>query len=327
MPSVRVTRGRLTALWLVLRAVGKLGGQAESSEVLLYARRSGLRGGGLPVRDGMRLAREGSFVVERAGVLGLADLGDRALALANQDEPPAEAIRLFVSVLLLGDPPPWVAWWQGSPEDFDNVIPEGERQAMHDAGFLPVPEPDDPLGWGWWEAMVRVPLPEQTAIQRKQIGDAGEQLTIEYERWRLAEQGHPELAAQVLWVAQESDAYGFDVLSFAGDDANSLQVNDRIAIEVKSTSLPLRGPFPLYLTAHEWTTARGLGGRYRLHLWHSVEPGPPAQSRAERPIILPAEQLLSHLPGEPPCAEECSWQTAHLLLPVPDEALAGPEAA
>lgn len=326
MPSVRVTRGRLTALWLVLRAVGKLGGQAESSEVLLYARRSGLRGGGLPVRDGMRLAREGSFVVERGGVLGLADLGDRALALADQDEPPPEAVRLFISVLFLGDPPPWVAWWQGAPEDFDSVIPEGERQAMQDAGFLPVPEADDPVVWGWWQAMARVPLPEQTAIKRKQIGDAGEQLTLEYERWRLAEQGHPELAAQVLWVAQESDAYGFDVLSFAGDDVGDLEVDDRVAIEVKSSALPPRGQFPLYLTAHEWKTARGLGWRYRLHLWHSVEPGPPARSEGDHPIILPAEQLTSHLPLEPSCGEECRWETAHLRLPIAEGAVDDPAA-
>lgn len=78
----------------------------------------------------------------------------------------------------------------------------------------------------------------------------------------------------------------------------------------------MRGPFPLYLTVHEWMTAQGLGERYLLHLWHSVEPGPPHRSRAAEPITLPAEQLAGHLPGQSSCDDECSWQTARVLLPV-----------
>ncbi len=317
MASVRITRGRLTALWLVLRTAQKLGGQAESSEVLLYARRSGLRGGELPIDDGLRLAREGQFVVERAGVLALGPLGDRALAISDDDEPPKTAITLFVSVLLLAEPPAWVPWWQGASAEPEAVIPEDEQPVMREAGLLPQPEPLDPAGWAWWHALGAVPLPEQTALRRKHIGDAGEELTVKYEQWRLAEGGRPDLAAQVRWVAQENDAYGFDVLSFAGPSSTGLNVEDPIAIEVKSTSLPALQVFPLYLTAHEWQAAETLGDRHRLHLWTAVDPGPPPRSANRRPFVISAAELVDHLPSPSRCGEGCGWQSASLKLQLP----------
>ena len=316
MPSVRVTRGRLTATWHVLRTLEKLGGQAEASDVISFARRSSLRGGGLPLQDGVRLAREGNFLLDRAGTFALQPLGVRALGLGQEDEPSQDVLRLFVTVLLLRDPPTWVAWWQGAPADIETVIPEGERVVLEDAGLLPPPSPGDPAGWGWWQALGRVPLPEQTAIERKEIGNAGEALTVEYERWRLTEQGHVDLASQVAWVAQESDAYGFDVLSFAGDDHGDLSPNSAIAIEVKSTTLPAGPVFRCFLTAHEWETAIGLGNRYVLHLWQSVDPGPPPASRNDRPLILPASVLTDHLPGGSNCGDRCAWQSARLELPL-----------
>jgi Domain of unknown function (DUF3883) len=314
MASVRVTRGRLTALWLVLRTLEKLGGQAAASEVQVYARRSALRGGGLPIIDGVRLACEGRFMIERMGVFTLEPLGHRALRLADDDEPPAPVLRLFVSVLLLAEPPTWVAWWQGAPHDLEDVVPDGEKQVMRDVGLLPPPVQTDPAGWAWWQALNQVPLPEQTAVRRKHIGDAGEQLTVSFEQRRLTQEGYAELAAQVRWVAQESDAYGFDVLSFAGSSQGELQPEDPVAIEVKSTSLPVVKVFPLYLTAHEWRTAEGLGHRYRMHLWASVDPGPPARSRQGEPIVLQGGELAGHLPGPAPCAEDCAWQTARIHM-------------
>jgi hypothetical protein len=316
MPTVRFTRGRLTATWLVLRTLEKIGGQAEASEVMSYARRSSLRGGGLPLQDGARLAREGGFVVERAGIYALQPLGQRALELGSEDEPSHQVLRLFVTVLLLRDPPTWVAWWQGAPHDLDAVIPEGERIVLREAGLLPVPPATDPAGWGWWQALGRVPLPEHTAIERKQIGDAGESLSVRYERWRLTEQGYVDLASRVAWLAQESDAYGFDVLSFAGDDHPPLAPDTPMAIEVKSTALPGGPFFRCFLTAHEWETALGLAERHVLHFWQGVDAGPPPSSRNERPIVMPASLLTDHLPGASACGDACGWQSARVEIPV-----------
>jgi Domain of unknown function (DUF3883) len=316
MPSVRLTPGRLTALWLILQTLAELGGRAEISDVSASARRSALRAGGLPVPDGLRLAREGGFVFESAGTCVLEPLGERALAMSDEEEPPPEVLRLFITVLFLRLPPPWVAWWQGSPGDIEAVVPAEEQRVMRDAGLLPQPPIEDPGGWAWWEALGRVPLAEHTAAARKEIGDAGEELSFEFERRRLRAEGYDELADAVDWIARDSDAYGFDVLSFAGDDHAPLDPNERIAIEVKSTALPVIEDFPLFFTAHEWEVLSRLGPRGVLHLWPAVEAGPPPRSRAEQPIVCAPATLAEHLPGPPTCGEPCGWQSAELRVKV-----------
>jgi hypothetical protein len=313
MASVALTPGRLTALWLVLRTTKKLGSAAEIDEIRGYAARSSLRSGALPVADGVRLAREGGFLCEHGSRVTLGHLGYQALALADEDEPPQEARRLFMSVLLLRDPPPWVAYWQGDPGSLDLVVPERERRSLSEAGLLPPGEgPDELVGWSFWRALGRVPLMEETAAQRKLIGNAGEELTIAHERQRLTLEGHPELAAQVRWLTQESDAYGFDVLSFAG--RSDPVPETPIAIEVKSSSLPATTYVRFFLSAHEWDTATELGDRYLVHVWTRVDPGPPARARDPGPTVVRAADIVGHLPTSPNCGDPCRWQSAEVHL-------------
>ena len=59
----RFTPGKFTALWVILRSLRQLGEGVTEDELLSYARRSGLRAGGLPVGDGLALARAGDFIV------------------------------------------------------------------------------------------------------------------------------------------------------------------------------------------------------------------------------------------------------------------------
>lgn len=316
MPSVRLTPGRLTALWLVLQSLAELGGRAEVSDLRATARRSALRAGGLPVPDGLTLAREGGFVFESAGTCALEPLGERALAMSEEEEPSPDVLRLFITVLFLRRPPTWVAWWQGSPGDIEAVVPSEELRVMRAAGLLPQPPVEDPGGWAWWQALGRVPFPEDTAAARKRIGDAGEELSVKFERRRLRAQGYNALADAVRWIARESDAYGFDVLSYAGDDHSPLEANDRIAIEVKSTVLPVIEYFPLFFTVHEWEVLSGLGPRGVLHLWPAVDAGPPPRAGPERPIVASPASLAAHLPAPPDCGETCGWQSAELQVKV-----------
>jgi hypothetical protein len=313
MPSVALSSGRLTALWLVLRSLDRLGGTATGVELTSFASRSALRSGALPIRDGMQLAREGRLVEDRAQSIELTDLGRGALALGVEDDPSPEARRFFLSVLLLSDPPPWVAYWQGDPAALDLVLPERERRTLADSGLLPAAADDDMTAWAFWQALGRVPLVAETAAQRKVIGDAGEALSLAYERQRLTDEGFPELAIGVQWLSRESDAYGFDILSFSGRAGGNPE--DRRAIEVKSTSLPRGRAFHFYLSAHEWETAAELGDRYVIHIWTGVDPGPPPQAREGGPVVVRPLDLDGHIPREPACGERCRWETAGIYLP------------
>ncbi|HEX8744542.1 MAG TPA: DUF3883 domain-containing protein [Thermoleophilaceae bacterium] len=157
------------------------------------------------------------------------------------------------------------------------------------------------------------PSRTRTAAERKAIGDAGESLTVRFEQERLRSDGRPDLAREVRWIAQESDAYGFDVLSYRGARHGGAP-DEELAIEVKSSTLPLSSRFHFFLTGHEWKIATQLDERYVFYFWPGVDPGPPARSRQREPIMATGETVAVHLPGGPPCGEECAWTAASVYL-------------
>lgn len=74
--------------------------------------------------------------------------------------------------------------------------------------------------------------------QRNQsLGNLGEELVLEYEKWKLIQIGKEKLAEQVRWIAhEEGDGAGFDILS------KNLNGTDKY-IEVKTTKLGKETPF------------------------------------------------------------------------------------
>lgn len=315
MPSVSLSAGRITACWFIIRSLDRLGGSATQAELLKSASRTSLRSGGLPVRDGIRLAVEGALANASQDRIQLTEVGSAALMLAREDEPTPEARRFLVTRLLLADPPPWVAYWQGDPEALDYILPGSERKTLVESGLFPPEQEQFNLdSWAFWRALRRVPLMAETAGHRKRLGDAGEHLSMNFERNRLIADGHPELADQVQWLARESDAYGFDILSFKGGLGDSAPT--RIAIEVKATSLPRTAELHFFLSSHEWETAALLGDRYQVHVWTAVDPGPPSTAREPGPIFIATDTIAPHLPRAPECELRCHWQTAEIYLPI-----------
>src|SRR6266849_1314090 len=85
---------------------------------------------------------------------------------------------------------------------------------------------------------------------------------IRIEKQRLAGEGYPGLAMRVRWVAKESAAYGFDILSFCGSSRSPGFPERRFAIEVKGQTVTPQNQFTFFLTSHEWRTALALGDQY-----------------------------------------------------------------
>lgn len=314
MPVPRFTPGRFTALWVVLRSLKRLGECVTEDELLAFARRSGLRAGGLPVGDGYALATLGAFIEDRGGRLYLTSLGHEALAHFDDDEPNPGVLRLFASVLFLRHPPAWVAYWQGNPENIDLAIPDGNRDILREAGLLDGTEPKNIEAWALWNALRTAPPLEVAMAHRAAIGAAGEELTLGHERTRLQAEGFPELAARVRWVARESAAYGFDVLSYAGRMFSPGHPATPLAIEVKASASIARGRVEFYLTRHEWETARRFPGIYVVQHWSGVRPGTSPEALGT-PLLLRAEQLSRHIPGTVGCGDECHWESACLVIP------------
>jgi uncharacterized protein DUF3883 len=81
----------------------------------------------------------------------------------------------------------------------------------------------------------------------RSLGEAGEELIIKYEKWRLIERGKEGLANKIEWVSKErGDGTGFDILS------RNVNGTDRY-IEVKTTKLSKETP--IYLTRTELSFA------------------------------------------------------------------------
>lgn len=76
------------------------------------------------------------------------------------------------------------------------------------------------------------------------VGQTGERIALEYERWRLIRAGKEALADKVEWVSEtRGDGLGFDILS------RNENGTDRY-IEVKATKLTKEAPF--YFTRLEY---------------------------------------------------------------------------
>ena len=314
-PVPRISPGRLTALWVVLRSIVKLGEVISVEELLAFSRRSGLRCGGLPIAEGFALAVHGGFLTTGDPVR-LTGLGREALERGSEEEPTQDVLRLFVSALVLRYPPSWVAYWQGDPDSAELVVPESTREVLSEADLLRPAAVEDLEVWAWWDALRSVPLAEETAGLRKAIGDAAEELSLSYERNRLRAEGFPYLAERVRWLARESAAYGFDILSFSGRAYGITSPDAALAVEVKGMALVARDAFRFHVSLHEWRTAQTLSARYIFHLWDGVHPGADCKARLAEPIIVRADALAKHLPSAPPCGETCSWESSIVSLVV-----------
>ena len=90
-----------------------------------------------------------------------------------------------------------------------------------------------------------------------QLGTLGEQLVIEYEKWRLIRAGKTNLAHQIEWIARDQgDGAGFDILS------RNTNGSDRF-IEVKTTKLSKYTP--IYISRNELMFSQANASQYFLY--------------------------------------------------------------
>jgi hypothetical protein len=93
--------------------------------------------------------------------------------------------------------------------------------------------------------------------RNRKLGRSGEQIVLEYERWRLEKAGRKDLSARIRWVAeQDGDGLGYDITSFDEDGTE-------IFIEVKTTRSGTEMPF--LISANEVAVSQELGAQYRLY--------------------------------------------------------------
>lgn len=114
----------------------------------------------------------------------------------------------------------------------------------------------------------RKPDYSEQDTKNRQLGRAGEELVLQFERDRLAREGRHDLAEKVLHVAEvEGDGAGHDIRSYRTDGSP-------LFIEVKTTRGGQETPF--YLSANELEFARRHNASYYLFRVFDFAGNPPS---------------------------------------------------
>ena len=106
------------------------------------------------------------------------------------------------------------------------------------------------------ERLVRKFDPAERDFRNRELGKAGEEAVLRFERLRLEQEERPDLARKVRWIAQEDgDGAGYDIHSY------DRRGSDRL-IEVKTTTGGQRTPF--FLTRNECALAEERVDAFKL---------------------------------------------------------------
>ncbi|OAX56908.1 hypothetical protein A6R73_01570 [Xanthomonas translucens pv. poae] len=171
--------------------------------------------------------------------------------------------------------PPWLGQLR-SGREFLSEAGADIRSCFERAGALDAAP--NQVVVSWWDDLAG--LAYGTLNQAKMdVGRRAERLSLEREHRRLeAFPGHPP----VQWTALDSNAAGYDILSWSKKDGHWHPVY----LEVKGFSI---SPARLYLTRNEWDTAKRLADDFHFQVW-DVGSGRMAQ--------LSTSQMQPHVPTD-----------------------------
>lgn len=103
----------------------------------------------------------------------------------------------------------------------------------------------------------------QQEQNNQRLGKSGEELVVQYEKWRLITSGKPNLADKVEWISHtRGDGFGFDILSCNIDGTDKY-------VEVKTTKLSKETPF--YFTQNELQFSLEHCDKYHLYRLFSFD--------------------------------------------------------
>lgn len=312
-PSV----GRLTLAWSLVDILQRRTDLARD-EVLSVLRRES-DAAECMVLDALALAEGLGLVAEQDGALRVAPVAATLGEVTRGQLPDTGVYRGLLLTYVDRARPVWAASAALSRTAVEAYVPNVVSESLSAAKVIGV---DIAEGADeWWAALRRIVQDwerDDTAL----VGYAAEQLTLEYERKRLADCGLGHLGARIRWVSQESDAYGFDILSWVGDLSDTLgqEPTAALRIEVKGSMAGDPERFRFYMTRNEWNTATDSSVAYVLHLWPHVL----RQRRedAHVPAVLLPYQLEQRMPEDR--SDSVSWTESRLLIGLPSEPSSAP---
>jgi hypothetical protein len=181
-------------------------------------------------------------------------------------------IRFQLHAFILQTKPPWSALLCRGRREAAALLPAEIRQCLLDAGLLDGTDADTVQ---WWDSLA-VAARTESQHELLTIGRFGERLSVKYE--------HDRVGTEPLWQALESNAAGYDILSWVAPGRP-----ERLLIEVKCSVLT-QDTASLHITRFEWQTAC-TAKHSVFHLW-LVRPS------ARTLWIRTTDQVRPHIPDD-----------------------------
>jgi hypothetical protein len=157
-------------------------------------------------------------------------------------------LRFQLHSFVLQTKPSWSALLCRGRREAAALLPSEIRQCLFDAGLL---DGTDAQTVQWWDSL-SIAARTESQHELLNIGRIGERLSLQYEQERVGK--------IPLWQALESNAAGYDILSWLGK-----QSPERLLIEVKCSVLPMDSAW-IHITRTEWQTAM-TAKHAAFHIW------------------------------------------------------------
>ncbi len=193
--------------------------------------------------------------------LGVHPRGARSVQLRHQ-------LRAFINQTK----PSWAALLARGRKETAALVPAEVRQCLLDAGLLVEVDAETVR---WWDSLASAARSDNQD-NLVMVGRCGERLSLDFEEARVGQ--------RPLWQALESNAAGYDLLSWASADAL-----ERLPIEVKASTLPADSAV-FHVTRNEWETAR-VARRFAFHIWL-------IGSQEQRLWITSVADVARHIPND-----------------------------
>jgi uncharacterized protein DUF3883 len=297
------TPGKIIIVWQTVYFASRHEGLSmpDLSSMILEG---GILGGSVPLADAIRLGKYCGFIQVQDGKILLTPAGqDELLPLCNSKDPNLAVVRFVLKTIIRSSLRNfhWLLSFDKDVEVFKLAIPADWIDLLDQAELLDFFQPEVEA---WWDAIWQTVLSFDEST-KKEIGDVGEKLTVDYEMERLSSDGIPQPQHHVKWVSRFSDAYGYDVLSINVEREKSKAKNPSPSqIEVKSTVARSTEKFVFKLSRNEWTTAVAHLSSYFFYCWLGINLT--TLTASDGPYVVPAKRFLKIVPVDQDQAGEWS---------------------
>lgn len=216
--------------------------------------------------------------INEGGLLALTLRGQSIRSMPKTEE----RLRSALLDLVQATDPPWVQGARFGRRHVLEYSPPEISQICREAGLADGTSDDVVRFWDSLASRAR----GLHDVRLNEVGRRGERLTLDYEERRT---GH-----RARWIALESSADGYDVLSQASSSDEA-----KLCVEVKTSLQGLGGH--LFMTRNEWETARTLL-RFVMHLWDLSRPVP-------KLAVVDVVQLDANIPVD---QKDGRWDTVSI---------------